>query len=138
MRFHRCANRARVPDGFGNSPGLHGEGGVQLTGKQKRHLRALGHGLRPLVQVGKQGVMPTVVALTRECLAAHELVKVKLLESCPLERDECADVLAQATGAAVAQTLGRTVLLYLPRPEDPRIVLPAGRAPPPAAPEDAS
>jgi RNA-binding protein len=112
---------------------------VQLTGKQKRHLRALGHGLRPLVQVGKQGLAPSVVAQTDECLAAHELVKVKLLESCPLERDECAGALAEATGAALAQTLGRTLLLYRPRPENPLIDLPPGRAAaaPPAAGEEA-
>ncbi len=106
---------------------------MELTGKQKRHLRALGHGLRPLVHVGKQGVAPTVVAQTRECLDAHELVKVKVLESCPLEREECAAALAQATGAAVAQTLGRTVLLYLAHPENPRIELPPGRGAPQAA-----
>jgi RNA-binding protein len=100
---------------------------VILTGKQKRHLRALGHGLRPLVHVGKQGVVPTVVAQTLEILAAHELVKVKLLEACPLDRDECAAALSQATGADVAQTLGRTVLLYLPKPEDPVIKLPKGK-----------
>jgi RNA-binding protein len=100
---------------------------VILTGKQKRHLRALGHGLRPLVQVGKQGVVATVIAQTREVLAAHELVKVKLLETCPIDRDECAAALAEATGADVAQTLGRTVLLYLPKPEHPVIQLPKGR-----------
>ena len=109
-----------------------------LTGKQKRHLRALGHGLRPLVQVGKQGVIPSVVAQTQEILAAHELVKVKLLETCPLNRDECAAALSQATGADVAQTLGRTVLLYLPKPEDPVIVLPKGRPAAAAAESDES
>jgi RNA-binding protein len=94
----------------------------------------LGHRLRPLVQVGKQGVAATVVSLTQECLAAHELVKVKVLEGCPLDRDECAAALAEATGAAVAQTLGRTLLLYLPRPEDPRIKLPPGPAAAPGTP----
>jgi RNA-binding protein len=113
-------------------------GPVHLTGKQKRHLRALGHGLRPLVQVGKQGLVASVVSQTQACLAAHELVKVKLLESCPMDREQCADALAEATGAAVAQTLGRTLLLYRPRPEDPQIQLPPGRVSgnPPAAGEE--
>jgi RNA-binding protein len=104
-----------------------------LTGKQKRHLRALGHGLKPLVQVGKQGVIASVVSQTSQALEAHELVKVRLLETCPLERDECAAALAQATGADVAQTLGRTVLLYRPRLNHPAIELPSG----PAVPEEA-
>jgi RNA-binding protein len=106
-----------------------------LTGKQKRHLRALGHGLRPLVQIGKQGVTPTIIAQTQEVLTAHELIKVKLLETSPLERDECAAALSEATGADVAQTLGRTILLYRANPDKPVIVLPKGR---PAAAEDNS
>lgn len=101
-----------------------------LTGKQKRYLRALGHGLKPLVQVGKQGVVPSVISQTSQALEAHELVKVKLLEACPIERDECAATLAEATGAGVAQTLGRTVLLYRPRADHPAIQLPAGSAAP--------
>jgi RNA-binding protein len=105
---------------------------VILTGKQKRHLRALGHGLRPLVQVGKHGVVASVVSQTREVLAAHELVKVKLLETCPVDRDECAAALAEATGADIAQVLGRTMLLYLPNPDHPAIQLPKGRAQPAA------
>lgn len=104
-----------------------------LSGKQKRYLRALGHGLKPLVQVGKQGVIPSVVRQTSQALEAHELVKVRLLETCPLERDACATALAEATGANVAQTLGRTVLLYRPRAEHPVIQLPIG----PAAPGEA-
>jgi RNA-binding protein len=101
---------------------------LDLTGKQKRHLRSLGHGLRPLVQVGKHGLVPTVVQQTRECLAAHELIKVKVLEGCALERDDCAAELARATQAVIAQTLGRTILLYRPHPESPTIELPQGRA----------
>ena len=101
---------------------------LNLTGKQKRHLRALGHGLRPLVQIGKHGLAPAVVTQARECLAAHELVKVKVQEGCPLERDECAAALATATEAVVAQTMGRTILLYRPHPQAPTIELPKGRA----------
>lgn len=102
-----------------------------LTGKQKRFLRAQGHSLKPLLQVGQQGPGPAVVAQAQACLAAHELVKVRVLESCPLEREACAQALAQATGAAVAQVLGRTVLLYRPHPEAPLLRLPAAGARPP-------
>ena len=108
---------------------------MELTGKQKRHLRALGHGLRPMVQVGKNGIQPMVVTQASACLEAHELIKVKLLETCPMERDDCAVTLAQATQSTVAQTLGRTFLLYRPHPETPVIELPRKRTS--AGPEDA-
>ena len=52
-----------------------------LTGKQRRHLRALGHHLRPLVQVGKEGVTPSLVEALKVAIVDHELVKVKLGEN---------------------------------------------------------
>jgi RNA-binding protein len=104
---------------------------MHLTGKQRRFLRAHGHKLKPLVRIGKQGLAPTVLAQVEACLVSHELVKLKLLEGCPLTVGECAEALAEASHAGIAQTLGRTILLYRPHPETPTLKLPAG--PPEAA-----
>jgi RNA-binding protein len=60
---------------------------------------------------------------TIKALASHELIKVKILESCLLNRNEAATELAVASGAEVAQILGRTILLYK-RGEEPKIELP--------------
>lgn len=95
-----------------------------LTGKQKRFLRALGHGLKPLIQIGKKELEDGVIVETEAALAHHELIKVKLLESCLLDRREAADSLASSCGAEVAQLLGRTFLLYR-RAKEPKLVLPA-------------
>ena len=97
-----------------------------LSGKQKRYLRGLGHGLKAVIMVGKGEVSEALVRETGEALAAHELIKVKILESCLLERGEVADALAGACGAEVAQILGRTFLLYR-RGDEPKIELPRGK-----------
>ena len=89
-----------------------------LSGKERRRLRALGHGLEPVVQVGKGGITPRVVAATDDALVAHELIKVRRGTECPATREEVAADLASATGSEVVQTLGRTILLYRERPED--------------------
>lgn len=83
-----------------------------LTGKQKRYLRGLGHGLRPVVMVGKGEISEALAAETDEALKAHELIKVKILENCLLDREEVAAGLADACGCEIAQILGRTLLLY--------------------------
>lgn len=85
-----------------------------LTGKQARALRARGHGLEPLVTVGKEGVTAGVVDSLEANLAAHELVKVRIAQGCGADRHEVAAALAAGTRAAVAQVLGRTVLLFRP------------------------
>ena len=96
----------------------------ELTGRQRRHLRALGHHLNPVVQVGQDGVSDAVVGQANVQLDAHELIKVKIGESSPQDRHEAADMLAARTQSQVAQVLGRTVLLYRPRKDKAQIVLP--------------
>ena len=77
--------------------------------------------MRPLVTVGKQGITPALIKETAACLLAHELIKVKILESATLDGPTCADTLSQETGAAVAQQVGRTFLLFRPHPKAPQI-----------------
>jgi RNA-binding protein len=94
---------------------------MSFTGKQKRHLRGLGHALKPVVQIGQQGIDRRVIAATVNALSTHELIKVKLLDSCVADRHEAAEELAAKTGAEVVQVLGRTILLYRPTVENPQI-----------------
>lgn len=96
---------------------------MSLDGKQRRKLRALGHHLAAVVQVGQDGVTPGVLAALEQALWDHELVKVKLASDDRDTRQEQAEALAAGTGSALAQLLGRTALLYKPNPDEPRIEL---------------
>jgi RNA-binding protein len=86
----------------------------------RKDLRAAGHHLSPVVQVGKEGLTPAVTAALDEQLLAHELIKVKVGTESPEDRFEVAASLAGLPGTFVAQVLGRTVLLYRKHPEKPR------------------
>ena len=94
-----------------------------LTGKQNRYLRGLGHGLSPYVMIGKHHLSDDVIKATDEALVAHELVKVRIQEGCLEDRKIVAAELADATGSAVVQVLGKTFLLYRPS-DEPAITLP--------------
>jgi RNA-binding protein len=95
-----------------------------LTGKQRRYLRSLGHELRPIVQIGRDGLDEGLVAAVDQALADHELVKIKLGEAADLDRHDAAADLAARTRSEVAQVLGFTVLLYRRHPDEPEIELP--------------
>jgi len=97
---------------------------MSLTGKQRRHLRALAHKLKPTVQVGKGGIDDGLVAAVDQALGDHELIKVKLGENAGLDREEAAEQLAEKTKSEVAQVLGNIVVLYRADPEEPEIELP--------------
>lgn len=85
-----------------------------LTGKQKRYLRGIGNNLNAIFQIGKDGVHQSQVDSIDDALTAHELIKVKILESCMQSKNEIAIELSMRTKADVVQILGRTILLYRP------------------------
>ena len=90
-----------------------------MSGRQKKHLRALGHHLHPVVYVGKEGITQTVLTAIDEAITAHELIKVKLGQNCPLAKKEAAGELARQSGTVLAQLIGKTVLLYRHNPDLP-------------------
>lgn len=105
-----------------------GDGAVELSGIDRRHLRRLGHGLEAVVQIGASGVTRGVVAATNRALADHELVKLRIAHERE-ERREIAEALARDTASALAGMVGRTALLYRPAadPAERRIALPSAR-----------
>lgn len=96
-----------------------------LTSRQRAHLRALAHPLKPILQVGAEGVSDPFLRSLEEAFHTRELLKIRVLESAPLDARAVGDHL-QATldGVQVPQTIGRTVVLYRPFRENPVIRFP--------------
>jgi RNA-binding protein len=90
------------------------------SGDLRRKLRAHGHALKPLVQVGKSGVTRGLLAQVAQALFDHELIKVRIGTECPEDRFAVADALGEQPGTNVVQLLGRVVLVYKRHPEKPR------------------
>jgi RNA-binding protein len=86
----------------------------------RRRLRAAGHALSPVVQVGKLGTTNAVIDQLTQALRDHELIKVKIGTECPETRFEVAEVMAAHPGVNVVQILGRTLLLYQRHPKKPK------------------
>ncbi len=95
-----------------------------LTGKQARYLRGLGHSLKPLLQVGKAGITKSFIHQVASALETHELIKVKLIKSAPGDVKEAGRILSTGVPCQIAQTIGKTLMLYKRRSENPTIVLP--------------
>lgn len=95
----------------------------QLSGLQRRFLRARANPLRAVVQVGDAGISPGVLQAIDAALEDHELVKVRLRQ--PEDKKRLAAQIAQATASALCGLVGHTLILYRPHPEAPKIELPA-------------
>src|SRR3954451_11327996 len=100
---------------------------AELSGAQRKYLRGMAHYLKPLVQMGKNGLTDGVVASIDEALDDHELIKVRISASGSAAKKAMADEIAQRTGSHWGGVVGFIGILYRPppHPEKQTIDLPA-------------
>jgi RNA-binding protein len=91
---------------------------VPLTNRERAHLKARAHALEPSVLVGHGGLTDGVVAEIDRALKARELIKVKILAERDA-RDEIAGAICEKTDAAAVQQVGKVVVLWRPKPDEP-------------------
>ena len=89
-----------------------------LTSKQRAALRACANTLDPVFQVGKGEIDDALIKSTADCLAARELIKMKVLETSMYNAKEAANILAEATGADVVQVIGSKFVLFLKKDKE--------------------
>jgi RNA-binding protein len=95
-----------------------------LAPRQRKYLRQQAHSLHPVVRLGRAGVSAAVIAETDRALESHELIKARIEADEGDQRKQMAVSLADATGADVVGLIGRIAILYRPRSDDPKILLP--------------
>ena len=83
-----------------------------LTSKQRALMRKEANALQPVFQVGKGEIDETLVKSTADCLAARELIKMKVLETSVYSAKEAAALLAEATHSESVQIIGSKFVLY--------------------------
>lgn len=89
-----------------------------LTSKQRAALRGAANTLDPVFQVGKGEIDEALIKSTADCLAARELIKMKVLETSMYNAKEAAAILAEATGADVVQVIGSKFVLFLQKKKE--------------------
>jgi RNA-binding protein len=95
-----------------------------LTAKQKRFLRSLANSIKPTITIGKNGITDNSFLSIRNAFNTHELLKIKLLESCSDEPKEIAERIAEETSCVFIQKIGHILSFYRPDKKHPKIILP--------------
>ena len=97
---------------------------IALTPKQRAQLKALAHHLKPIHQIGKEGLSEATRAAILEVFNHRELAKVKVQDSAPLTaHDAATELIARLPELHHVQTIGKTVVLYRRHPRKPEITL---------------
>lgn len=86
---------------------------MSMTSKQRAALRGAANTIDPVYQIGKGEIDETLIKGIADCLAARELIKVKVLENSEYSAREAAEIVANATGAECVQVIGRKFVLFL-------------------------
>jgi len=97
---------------------------MKLSDNQKRHLRGLGHHLKPVVWVGQHGLRESVLAEIGQALDVHELIKVKIAAERETRNAIAADICTQ-TGAEAIHSIGNMLILFRRNEDRPTIALPS-------------
>ena len=96
---------------------------MNLTNKQKQHLKGLAHSLKPIVLLGNNGLTEGVIAEIVQALEHHELIKVKIATEDRDTKKLIVDAIVRETNAVNVQVIGNTLILYRPSQER-KIALP--------------
>ena len=96
---------------------------MNLTNKQKQHLKGLAHHLKPIIQLGANGLTEGVLAEIDNAIAHHELIKVKVATSDREMKKLIIEAIVRETGAIKVQTIGHILVIYK-QSDEPSITLP--------------
>ena len=90
-----------------------------LNSEERRALRARAHSLQPVVAISQNGLSDPVVREIDASLAAHELIKVRVYNDDRDERENFLASLCERLAAAPVQHIGKLLVIWRPRPEQP-------------------
>ena len=85
---------------------------MALTSKQRAFLKSQAHSLKPIIQIGKNGLNDQIKTSIRNALDARELIKVTLLQNTDENIHEVAEILEEEIGLETVLKIGRILILY--------------------------
>jgi len=85
---------------------------MTLSNDDKKHLRGIGHKLKPVVTIADKGLTDNVMAELNRALNDHELIKVKISLSDREAKKATIEQACQRLKAELVQTIGHIILLY--------------------------
>ena len=97
---------------------------MELSENQRRFLRGRAHALKPVIQIGNNGLTEAVAKETERALHDHELIKVRAPGADREARDALLAALATRTGSALVHRIGHVAVLYRANKAKPGLIIP--------------
>ena len=86
---------------------------MELTSKQRSHLRGMASTINPIFQIGKASLTPEIISAIDDAIEKRELIKISVL----------GEIIAERTHAQVVAVTGKKIVLYRKSKKHPKIEL---------------
>ena len=99
----------------------------ELKSHQRKYLKGLAHGMKPLVFIGQKGFSSALKRAVDEALEIHELIKVKFLEFKEKDtKNKIAELIEKETASELVGIIGHMAIFYRQQddPEKRKIDIP--------------
>ena len=91
---------------------------MELTSKQRSHLRGMASTINPIFQIGKASLTPEIISAVDDAIEKRELLK-----NCADDPRELGEMIAERTHAQVVAVTGKKIVLYRKSKKHPKIEL---------------
>lgn len=88
-----------------------------LSNKDRQELFALSNKIKNKHIIGRENLSDTVLAMLDKALTANELIKIHLGKSTSEEPLAIADKICEKLNASLIKIIGRTIVVYRPKPK---------------------
>ncbi len=89
-----------------------------MTSKERAKLKSIAANTDTIFQIGKNPLSDSFVKQVKDALAARELIKIRVLETCEMLPGEFAQAVSEEAGCEVVQVIGSRVVLFKRRSKD--------------------
>ncbi len=95
----------------------------EITSSERKKLRGLAHHIKPVIQLGKNGISESLIKAAEEALKDHELIKLKFLDFKDAKKELSLE-LSKKLDSHVVGMVGNTAIFYRENPiEEKRKIL---------------
>lgn len=94
-----------------------------MNSKKRAFLRKRAHKLEPIVRIGKDGLTENIVKSIFEAIESRELIKLKILQNCEIEKQQIYSQLMEVKDLEVVGIIGRVIIIFKENKDKPSVSL---------------
>ncbi|MEG1528620.1 MAG: YhbY family RNA-binding protein [Clostridia bacterium] len=83
-----------------------------LTAKERSTLRSIANGIKPNINIGKNGIADNIIEEIKTTLFHNELAKVSVLKACEVDKATLIEQICKLTECECVQQIGNKIVLY--------------------------